>query len=172
MDFWTDLLIDFWKVLGGFWEPFWLWKSMKNLLKNWEKFCLICWWLFKRKCLPNGNPKINTFRAYFVTLSPAPPSPRAAHFKTHWLRTRARATHWFMCAPACAQTLFPWPLRGSKWSQNGPKWSENDAKMEPELNKNRIKNEGEWESLLGIRAKMDPKWSQNEPKIEQKSYKR
>ena len=75
-----------------------------------------------------GDPKIETFRAYFVTLS-------------------------------------PWPLRGSKWGQNGPKWSQNDAKMEPKLSKNGIKNEGKWESLLG--AELERKHAQNERKCDE-----
>ena len=62
-------------------------------------------------------------------------------------------------------TLSPGPLRGSKWSQNGPKWIQNDAKMEPKLIKNGIKNEGKWESRLG--AELERKHAQNERKCDE-----
>ena len=34
VDFSIDLLLDFWTVFGGFWEAFWLSKSMKNASKT------------------------------------------------------------------------------------------------------------------------------------------
>ena len=107
MDFWTDLLIDFWRVFGRGLGAVLALKINEKSIKKLSNILIDFLQLFQRKCLLNGRPGDHQNRYISCTFrDPVPGTPLGKQMEPISLKMEP------------------------KWEQNGAQIEQNGAKLE------------------------------------------